>query len=168
MTSVYEFNPVLDPRWNALVERHPRGGIFHGPQWLSSLRDAYGYEPFAVTTCPPGSEMNDGMVFCRIRSWLTGSRLVSLPFSDHCEPLVESPEQLGTLLDYVRQSAVSQKLKYVEIRPAFVQPSDPSTFGAGESFHFHRLNLKILRRRCSAAFTRTVSSAKSAAPSVSF
>ena len=33
-----------------------------------------------------------------MRSWLTGSRFVSLPFSDHCEPLIECAEQIGTLV----------------------------------------------------------------------
>jgi hypothetical protein len=35
------------------------------------------------------------LVFCRVRSWLTGRRSISLPFSDHCEPLVESHEALA-------------------------------------------------------------------------
>jgi CelD/BcsL family acetyltransferase involved in cellulose biosynthesis len=140
--AVYSFDPIEDPRWNALIERHPRGGVFHSPQWLSALKTAYGYEPFAVTTSPPGSaELNDGLVFCRIKSWLTGSRLVSLPFSDHCEPLVDQPDRLNALLDYVQQTAIEEKLKYVELRPAFDLPVDSSGFGAGESFHLHRLDL---------------------------
>jgi hypothetical protein len=138
---VYEFNPLEDPRWSALVQRHARGGVFHSPQWLSALKDAYGYEPFAVTTSLPDSpQLNDGMVFCRIKSWLTGSRLVSLPFSDHCEPLVDSQDQLNSLLSHVEQISTAQRLKYVEVRPAFHRP-EPAGFSAGESFQFHRLDL---------------------------
>lgn len=142
MTTVFEINPLQDPRWDKLVEKHPHGGIFHSSKWLRSLQDVYGYEPLAVTTSSPdSSELLDGLVFCQVRSWLTGSRLVSLPFSDHCEPLAESAEQLTSLLEYIRQSAVSQKLKYAEIRPATSQLPEVSPFSAGESFHFHRLNL---------------------------
>ncbi|HEX4487708.1 MAG TPA: GNAT family N-acetyltransferase [Terriglobales bacterium] len=141
MAAVYEFDPIADPRWNALVHRHPRGGVFHSPQWLAALKAAYGYEPFAVTSSPSDSpEMGDGIVFCRIKSWLTGSRLVSLPFSDHCEPLVDGQDQLNSLLAYVEQVSSAQKLKYVEVRPVFSQP-EPAGFSAGESFHFHRLDL---------------------------
>ena len=35
-------------------------------------------------------ELANGIVFCRVESRLTGRRLVSLPFSDHCDPLVDS------------------------------------------------------------------------------
>ena len=36
---------------------------------------------------PPDEPLENGFLFCRVESWLTGRRLVSLPFSDHCEPL---------------------------------------------------------------------------------
>ena len=45
-----------------------------------------------MTTSPPGTDLQDALVFCKVRSWVTGRRLVSLPFSDHCEPLVENAE----------------------------------------------------------------------------
>src|SRR5260370_39896401 len=33
--------------------------------------------------------LESGIVLCRVESWLTGCRLVSLPFSDHCQPIGE-------------------------------------------------------------------------------
>ena len=78
-------DPVGDPRWSELVERHPAASIFHSPGWLSALRQTYGYEPFVVTTSP-GPTLENGMVVCRVKGW-TSRRLVSLPFSDHCDPL---------------------------------------------------------------------------------
>ena len=142
MSAVYELDPLQDSRWEPLVESHVHGGIFHSRGWLSALRDAYRYEPWAVTTSPPGEELKNALVFCRVRSWLTGSRLVSLPFSDHCEPLTESPERLTALLDYVQRAAVRQSLKYVEVRPSIADLPGSSNFAAGESFHFHRLPLE--------------------------
>ena len=44
-----------------------------------------------------GAELQSAIVFCRIRSGFTGARLVSLPFSDHCDPLVASPDDLAVL-----------------------------------------------------------------------
>ena len=51
------------------------------------------------------------LVFCRIHSWLTGRRLVSLPFSDHCEPLYDSEEELQFLARYLRSAFEHQDWK---------------------------------------------------------
>src|SRR5215467_14482639 len=85
----YQLDPIKDLRWAALVEKHPHASVFHSVAWLQALRNTYGYEPVVFTTSPPHAELTNAMVFCRIESWLTGRRLVSLPFSDHCEPLCD-------------------------------------------------------------------------------
>src|SRR5206468_3003538 len=95
---VCRIDPLSDPRWPAFLQRHPDASIFHTPGWLEALRRTYGYEPVVYTTCKPGQELINGIPFCRINSWLTGRRLVSLPFSDHCQPLAACPEDLKELL----------------------------------------------------------------------
>ncbi len=67
--SVYEINPLSDPRWDALIERHPRASVFHSTNWLRSLQRTYGYDPVAVTTCGPTAVLTNGLVFCRVKSW---------------------------------------------------------------------------------------------------
>src|SRR3989442_15393329 len=83
---------------------------------IVALRATYGFAPTVFTTCPPDAPLTNGIAFCRVRSWLTGSRLVSLPFSDHCEPLVDDAAALKTLLAAVREKAMTM-FKYAEIRP---------------------------------------------------
>src|SRR5208282_4900386 len=94
---VYEVNPLLDFRWEVLVSSHPRASLFHSTNWLKALQTSYGYDPVVVTTCSPDATLTNGLVFCRVKSWLTGRRLVSLPFSDHCEPLVNNSGELDDL-----------------------------------------------------------------------
>ena len=101
---VYRLQPLEDPRWADLVDRHPRSSVFHTIAWLEALRRTYGYEPVAYTTSSPGERLKNGLVFCRVASWITGRRLVSLPFSDHCEPLVDSLADEVLLLKAVRGS----------------------------------------------------------------
>ena len=43
--------------------------------------------------------------------------MVSLPFSDHCQPLVDSEENLTLLLGALRQNQEREKWKYIELRP---------------------------------------------------
>lgn len=114
--SVYKLNPLQDPRWQNFVDRHPHGSLFHSTQWLEALRRTYGYEPVVYTTTAPANELSNGIVFCRVRSWLSGNRLVSLPFSDHCEPLA-NPEEMTELIQSLRASRHITRWKYIELRP---------------------------------------------------
>src|SRR5213594_1479598 len=103
VTPAHRIDPLADPRWVEFVERHPRASVFHTPGWLETLRRTYGYEPVAYTTASPGAELTNGVVLCRVASRITGRRMVSLPFSDHCEPLVEGPEERKELFSYLRR-----------------------------------------------------------------
>jgi hypothetical protein len=139
-TKAYEFDPLSDPRWEIFTEGHPQASVFHTMGWLRTLQTAYGYEPVGITTCPPEVALDNGLIFCRIQSRLTGSRFVSLPFSDHCEPLVKNSLELDTLLLRMRQQVDSGKWKYLEIRPIFNQPGSQSAFCV-KTYWWHRLDL---------------------------
>ena len=80
MLPVYRIDPLKDERWVRFVEEHPDASVFHTPAWLTALERTYGYEPVVFTTSPPDAELKNAIVFCRIESWLTGHRIVSLPF----------------------------------------------------------------------------------------
>src|SRR5689334_19011211 len=95
---VNEIRPLEDPRWTKFVDEHPRSSAFHTAGWLEALRRTYDYEPIALTTSPPDADLQNAVVFCRVNSWLTGRRLVSLPFSDHCNPLVRDQADLDSLI----------------------------------------------------------------------
>src|SRR5712691_4915854 len=114
---VYQIDPLRDPRWAQFAERHPRASVFHTPGWLMALRRTYGYEPVVYTTTPPGTELTNGVILCRVYSRITGRRLVSVPFSDHCEPLVDRPEDLECLVHSLKRDRPKEGWKYVEIRP---------------------------------------------------
>jgi GNAT acetyltransferase-like protein len=140
--AVYELDPLRDPRWADLVERHPRSSIFHSVNWLTALRTVYRYEPVAVTTRPPGVRLTNGLVFCRINSWLTGRRFVSLPFSDHCEALIDFEDELDMMLSYLKRDQERWKSRYIEIRPVSYRPSGQTGFEESLIYPFHRLDLR--------------------------
>ncbi len=123
--AVFCLDPLTDPRWSELVDRHPQAGVFHTRPWLECLKAVYGYEPVAYTTSPQGRPLQSGMLFCRVASWMTGRRIVSLPFSDHCQPLVDGPEALGELLAALRSEAADGRWSYVEWRPRLAETLPP-------------------------------------------
>jgi len=140
--NVYEIDPLTDPRWNELIERHPRSSVFHSAGWLRALQGAYGYEPFVVSTSAPTRELENGVLFCRVKSWVTGRRLVSLPFSDHCEPLVSNGDELDCLLSHVKQHANEHKWAYIEIRPIAATPGVTTQLERSMAYYLHRIDLR--------------------------
>jgi CelD/BcsL family acetyltransferase involved in cellulose biosynthesis len=138
----YQIQPLTDPRWDGLLERHPGASVFHSRAWLEALRRTYGYEAVAYTTSGPGEPLRNGLVLCRVESWLTGRRLVSLPFSDHCEPLVQRTEDLQIFIRILREELQTERWRYVEMRPLeSLGPVTPSPY-ASAKYVLHRLDLK--------------------------
>ena len=115
--SVYEIDPLRDPRWTEFVETNPDASVFHSPAWLTALRDSYGYTPAVLCTSQPGERIVNGVVFCRVTSWLMGNRIVSLPFSDHCDLLVSNPSDLSAILQRLRDEVQEKHWRYLELRP---------------------------------------------------
>jgi CelD/BcsL family acetyltransferase involved in cellulose biosynthesis len=134
-------DPLADKRWDDLVARHPSSSAFHRRGWLESLKQTYSYEPFVLTSAPPGESLTDGIVACRITSWLTGTRLVSLPFADHCEPLFSDSGDKLLLSNRLVQECTGQHCKYMEFRPLHTPAYLGIEFQPSESFYFHELDL---------------------------
>jgi hypothetical protein len=140
--SLFVFDPLRDPRWPELVKRHPASSVFHSEKWLSALHLAYGYKSVVYTTCGPAVELTSGVVFCKVKSWLTGHRLVSLPFSDHCDPLVESSAEFDDLLLPVRDSVDGGKWDYCEVRPFCFEPGALTMLGQNHRYYLHAIDLQ--------------------------
>ena len=139
----YQINPLTDPRWDRFLGRNPRASVFHSTPWLEALRRTYGYRPVAYTTSYPHAELENALVFCRVDSWLTGRRLVSLPFSDYCDLLVSDLPELRVLLSDLEGRARREKWRYLEIRPLeSLKTSEATTLSCStQEYTYHRLDL---------------------------
>ena len=125
------------------VYRNPSAcHLFHSTRWLESLERTYGYEPAAFTTSPPTYAITNGLVFCRISSWLTGRRLVSLPFSDHCDVLVSDPGDanyfLSALIEHLNETGAT----CAEIRPVTSVTASQTEFHETQEFFLHKVDLR--------------------------
>jgi hypothetical protein len=138
--TVHEVDPLSDRRWVELTDRCDRSSLFHTRPWLVALRGTYGYEPVVFTDAGPDEPLRNAVLFCRVNSWLTGARLVSLPFSDHCEPLVEAREQLGPLLMAVK-ARVGSACAYIELRP-LERPVAVEGLHESQLFWTHSIDLR--------------------------
>ena len=138
--TVYTLDPLQDGRWAQIIQEKEKSSVFHTVGWLNALHKTYGYEPIVYTSAPPQAPLTDGVVFCRVKSRITGRRLVSLPFSDHCEPLVDHPAELTSLLAPAQGELREGKIRYIDIRPLSLSFSK-GTDGA-ESYFLHSLDLR--------------------------
>ena len=137
---LYCFDPMTDLRWDALVASHPESSVFHRKEWLQALVDTYGYQPIAITSAEPGKPLSDGIAFCEVKSWITGRRLVSLPFSDHSQPMLSEVTSQHDFAEWLVTATKNRRLRYIELRP--VEWSSPAgTLSAGQSFWLHTLDL---------------------------
>jgi CelD/BcsL family acetyltransferase involved in cellulose biosynthesis len=139
--SVYRFNPLEDLRWSRFLERHPRASVFHSMPWLDALYRTYGYQPVVYTSAAPGQELSDGIVFSHVDSWLTGRRLVSLPFSDHCEPLVTDHGVAHALFASILEDSRKSHWNYVEVRPRDEMDGRAESFELIGTHYHHDLDL---------------------------
>ena len=115
---MYIIDPLSDPRWTDFVGSHPSACAFHSTGWLRALARTYGYEPLAVSSSAPGTPLTDALPFCRIQSWITGRRIVSLPFSDHCQPLLASGAAHPELsIRFLEEYSLRNRFKNLELRP---------------------------------------------------
>jgi CelD/BcsL family acetyltransferase involved in cellulose biosynthesis len=142
MLKAFRIDPLCDPRWPEFLNRHPAASVFHTPGWLDALHRTYGYQPVALATSGADQDLGSAMVFCWVDSLLTGRRLVSVPFADHCEPLVASQEDLKAILECLQQEFRTARPRYVELRPRSLDWAPGPAFARSEDFYFHTLDLR--------------------------
>ncbi len=116
-SEVFALDPLRDPRWNDFVGGHPHASVFHSLGWLKALYRTYGYEPLVATSARPGERLSNGIIVCKVKSWATAGRLVSLPFSDHCDPLVSDSSELLLLVNFLKGQLKGRRFRYLEMRP---------------------------------------------------
>jgi len=139
---VQSLDPLADPRWPIFLERSRNASVFHSRGWLQAIRATYGYQRIVFTTSE-GAELTNAVVFCRINSWLTGRRLVSLPFSDHCQPLAEGRD-FQAILRHLQKQTKDEQQRYIELRPEphYALDADTLGFSQGASFCLQAIDLR--------------------------
>ncbi len=88
---VVTVDPTSDPLWLQLVTSR-RSDVFHSPGWLQSLRDAYDLPVMANVLLDEHEVPVAGFVYCPIDD-IMDPRVVSLPFSDFCDPLASTESE---------------------------------------------------------------------------
>lgn len=94
---VVAVDPRADRRWDEFVVRAPDAGVFHSAAWLEVLQRTYGYQPEHLAYEVDGA-LEGILPLLRVRSVLTGARLVSLPYSGPAGPVGSSDDAVDALV----------------------------------------------------------------------
>jgi hypothetical protein len=110
-------NPLEHADWNDLIASLGSDSFFNTAEWAQALVGAYGFEPCYVTGSE-GNHVSSVLPMMEVRSWITGRRGVSLPFSDDCEPMGLDPVRSTEFLGFLKEFGKLHRWRYFEIRNA--------------------------------------------------
>jgi CelD/BcsL family acetyltransferase involved in cellulose biosynthesis len=135
---IQRVNPEDDPDWDGRLRDWPGASSFHNTAWNRVLCETYRYSP-STFVLRDGLQMRAVLPMIEVRSSITGARGISLPFTDHCNPLAENEEDFRRLFFAAVERGRARNWKYLEFRGGghFFTGTRPSL-----SFHGHRVKLK--------------------------
>jgi CelD/BcsL family acetyltransferase involved in cellulose biosynthesis len=124
-------------QWDDFVNSHAEGTPFHLSCWLKTIGNTYPYEPLLYALQDETAGLSGVLPAFLLRSIFKGSRLISLPFSDYCYPLVQSEDGQRQMLSYILNE-LNDKIRYMEIRGPL---KIPSSFSGHVSYKRHAIKL---------------------------
>jgi hypothetical protein len=100
---VFDIDPLTDPRWAALVERHPDRLVFHHPAWLRTLQAEYPRPMIGLGCQDTAGRLRGVLALSPTRGLplggaIAGRRLSSLPRTPIAGPLALDDEASSALI----------------------------------------------------------------------
>ncbi len=111
---IKSINPIENPEWLNFISNHNDANIFHHPNWLRVLQNQYNYKVSTVCLYENGI-LKAGLPYCVVHGLTGQKKFISLPFSDFCNPLYNSNEELSELLKALISKAEQDKISSIEI-----------------------------------------------------
>jgi CelD/BcsL family acetyltransferase involved in cellulose biosynthesis len=108
-------NPLDVKGWNDQLEVEEQDSFFYTSNWARVLSGTYHYDPHYLVAREAGKIV--GLIpMMGIKSFCTGKRGVSLPFTDYCYPLVNDRASAEQLFQTLIQHGNSHGWKSFELR----------------------------------------------------
>lgn len=102
-------DPYQDPVWRNLVQL-ASCDVFQSPEWIKVIVDTYHFDTQAAVLLGDDDEPVAGIPFSSIED-VRGGRTVSFPFSDYCDPLVNSEDQWLLLTENLLSNGTTVKMR---------------------------------------------------------
>lgn len=132
-------NPLNITDWDEMILGYPEYSLFHTSGWIKTIIETYNYEP-KFFTIESNNSFSAIVPLIIIKSYLTGNRAISLPFSDYCEPLIKEKMNFKEMFDQILEFSKANKLKFVEFKGGKTLFNNLS---ASNFDYLHKLDLSI-------------------------
>lgn len=110
-------DPLSDARWDSFVTNHQHGTIYQHSCWIRVIARTHDHvRPLCFIIEDESCNIRSAIPCFIVKSGLTGTRIVSLPFSSYCDPLVADEGDLTRLLDRMIVELGSIPASYYELR----------------------------------------------------
>ncbi|MHC4568451.1 MAG: GNAT family N-acetyltransferase [Planctomycetota bacterium] len=124
MRDTIVIDPTVDTRWDDFVAAHSHGWICHLAGWKKVLEGTFPHMRghYLVLLDKDTKTIRAGLPVFEVTSWITGTRLVSIPYATLSDPLVSSAEDFGKLFESVLELSKQVRASYIQIRSHNSQP----------------------------------------------
>lgn len=110
---VTPIDPTVDARWDAFVASQAQASVYHHSSWVKVIRATYGHETICLTLQDDRNTISGVIPFVLIKSRITGSRIVSLPFATYCNPILPN-DAFAKVLDFLLERY--EDIDYIELK----------------------------------------------------
>lgn len=129
-------DPVIDPQWRTLIEnRH--SSVFHTPEWMQVMIDTYGMNFSAYLVVDEDQQPVGGVPFAHVDD-IRGHRILTLPFSDYCDPLVDEPEHWEAVADLLTRQGCPVTVRCLHNS----LPLNDERFQVGKQAMWHSMDIR--------------------------
>ena len=129
-------DPLSSENWDEQLGCHEKLNFFHSKAWARVLFETYRYRPMYFCTLDCDTIVNL-LPLMEVRSFLKGSRGVSLPFTDYCEPILTDGVGMNEVLENFRQHGQQRGWQWFQIRGG-----DGINAAPDERYYVHELPLQ--------------------------
>ena len=115
---IREAAPEEFAAWDAFVDRHPHGTVFHLTAWRRALERVFPYAPHCLVA-ESGGAIAGVLPLFLVKNFLVGRALISSPFAVYGGILAETGEARQALAEAAAGLARRLEVEHLELRNAF-------------------------------------------------
>jgi lipid II:glycine glycyltransferase (peptidoglycan interpeptide bridge formation enzyme) len=140
--SIKSLEQIGAEAWDRFIERHPLAGVYHHAGWHETIERTYGYKG-SYCIIEGANDIEAALPFVLVNNPPLKKRLVSYPYSDACDPLVKSGEELRAITEKMEEYRTARGARSTEIRTYRLFEKVPHGIPAGAPrYHNYVLDLR--------------------------
>jgi FemAB-related protein (PEP-CTERM system-associated) len=102
--------------WNQYIAKHPAASIYHRFEWKNLIQTTFGHQSYYLAARNMGNEIVGVLPMVRLKSWLFGDYIVSMPYFNYGGAIANSAAIEQQLMQEAGTLAKQETTHHVEFR----------------------------------------------------